>query len=241
MVKQDRSFNRSTMVSIVDSTGICALFHIFDRRRIFIYSFKDFKLLTKFGKSGEGPGEFKINSPVTPPVSSIKIEEESNDIDEVPDYATITCTEECTSECKYIYLPPSDITYLGPRVECARHSADAKFLITYHEMTDNKIIYVDIDTDEEGNLYIKRGKTIKDEMEEINLNDFKNINTPQIYYHLMIKLQNGQYWRVNSSTFKQTAARPLITGFNIDKARRELGYEPHSFIQGIAILDSQIK
>ncbi|WBA40435.1 SDR family oxidoreductase [Hymenobacter canadensis] len=40
--------------------------------------------------------------------------------------------------------------------------------------------------------------------------------------------------RVDASTFSQTAERPLRTGFIIDKARRALGYQPHTFEQGIA-------
>lgn len=44
----------------------------------------------------------------------------------------------------------------------------------------------------------------------------------------------------DSNTFKQPAARPLITGFIIEKARKELGYEPRSFTEGIAILNSQL-
>ena len=43
----------------------------------------------------------------------------------------------------------------------------------------------------------------------------------------------------NSSTFKQVARRPLITGLTIDKARRDLGYEPHSFEEGIAVIAHQ--
>jgi dTDP-4-dehydrorhamnose reductase len=45
----------------------------------------------------------------------------------------------------------------------------------------------------------------------------------------------------DSTKFKQPAARPLITGFIIDKARKELGYEPHSFMEGIGIMASQIR
>jgi dTDP-4-dehydrorhamnose reductase len=45
----------------------------------------------------------------------------------------------------------------------------------------------------------------------------------------------------DSTQFKQTARRPLTTGFIIEKARKELGYEPHSFVEGIAILASQIR
>jgi dTDP-4-dehydrorhamnose reductase len=44
----------------------------------------------------------------------------------------------------------------------------------------------------------------------------------------------------DSSQFKQPAKRPLTTGFIIDKARKELGYEPHSFDEGLAILATQI-
>jgi dTDP-4-dehydrorhamnose reductase len=45
---------------------------------------------------------------------------------------------------------------------------------------------------------------------------------------------------VDSSTFKQPARRPLITGFIIDKAKKELGYEPHSFDEGLRVLTEQI-
>lgn len=47
--------------------------------------------------------------------------------------------------------------------------------------------------------------------------------------------------KADSSTFSQTAKRPLKTGFIIDKAKRELGYSPHSFKEGIALLAKQIK
>lgn len=46
--------------------------------------------------------------------------------------------------------------------------------------------------------------------------------------------------RVDSSTFSQPAKRPLKTGFSIEKARNELGFEPKTFRQGIAILANQI-
>jgi dTDP-4-dehydrorhamnose reductase len=44
----------------------------------------------------------------------------------------------------------------------------------------------------------------------------------------------------DSSTFTQTAKRPAKTGFIIDKAKKDLGYNPHSFKEGLAILASQI-
>ncbi len=45
--------------------------------------------------------------------------------------------------------------------------------------------------------------------------------------------------RVNSSTFTQPARRPARTGFNIAKAIHELGYQPRSFAEGIALLAQQ--
>jgi dTDP-4-dehydrorhamnose reductase len=55
------------------------------------------------------------------------------------------------------------------------------------------------------------------------------------------KLNKSLIIATDATKFKQTARRPLTTGFIIDKARNELGYEPHSFIEGIAILASQIR
>jgi dTDP-4-dehydrorhamnose reductase len=45
----------------------------------------------------------------------------------------------------------------------------------------------------------------------------------------------------DSSNFKQPAVRPLKTGFIIDKARKELGYEPHSFDEGLVLISKQIR
>lgn len=63
-----------------------------------------------------------------------------------------------------------------------------------------------------------------------------------------IAIQTAEYFKLDkslikatdSTRFKQPAARPLITGFIIDKARKELGYEPHSFMEGIGVLASQL-
>lgn len=54
------------------------------------------------------------------------------------------------------------------------------------------------------------------------------------------KLDKSLIKATDSSQFKQPARRPLTTGFIIDKARKELGYEPHSFREGIQILSDQI-
>jgi dTDP-4-dehydrorhamnose reductase len=45
--------------------------------------------------------------------------------------------------------------------------------------------------------------------------------------------------RVDSSTFTQPARRPARTGFIIRKAQQELGYQPHTFAEGIALLARQ--
>ncbi|RAV98448.1 SDR family oxidoreductase [Pseudochryseolinea flava] len=45
----------------------------------------------------------------------------------------------------------------------------------------------------------------------------------------------------DSSKFKQPARRPAKTGFIIDKAKKDLGYEPHSFQEGIGVLAEQIR
>lgn len=45
---------------------------------------------------------------------------------------------------------------------------------------------------------------------------------------------------VSSSTLNQRAQRPPKTGFIIDKAINELGYKPHSFKEGLALVDRQI-
>ena len=57
------------------------------------------------------------------------------------------------------------------------------------------------------------------------------------YYKLNKKLIN----EVSSSTLNQSAVRPKRTGFILDKASRDLGYKPHSFEEGIAILDAQVQ
>lgn len=46
--------------------------------------------------------------------------------------------------------------------------------------------------------------------------------------------------KADSSTFTQTAKRPAKTGFIIDKAQNILGFQPHTFDEGIEILKSQL-
>ncbi|MBC8409552.1 MAG: SDR family oxidoreductase [Rhodobacteraceae bacterium] len=46
--------------------------------------------------------------------------------------------------------------------------------------------------------------------------------------------------RISTATLNQTAKRPPKTGFVLDKAINELGYQPHSFEEGLAIVEEQI-
>ena len=47
--------------------------------------------------------------------------------------------------------------------------------------------------------------------------------------------------QTDSTKFKQPAARPPKTGFIISKAKKELGYQPHLFVEGLGVLKSQIE
>ena len=46
---------------------------------------------------------------------------------------------------------------------------------------------------------------------------------------------------VSTASLHEAARRPLKTGFVIDKARRELGYRPHSFAGGLAVIKTQLE
>ncbi|HTL83042.1 MAG TPA: SDR family oxidoreductase [Bacteroidia bacterium] len=59
----------------------------------------------------------------------------------------------------------------------------------------------------------------------------------------------ADFWKLDKSLItpstsvgiNQPAKRPPRTGFIIDKAKRELGYKPHSFMEGLAVLDTQLR
>ena len=59
--------------------------------------------------------------------------------------------------------------------------------------------------------------------------------------------QVAEFWKldksllspVSSASLNQEAKRPIKTGFIINKARKELNYQPHSFKEGLAVLDAQ--
>ncbi len=55
------------------------------------------------------------------------------------------------------------------------------------------------------------------------------------YYQLDASYIN----KISSTTLNQRAKRPSKTGFILDKAIQILGYQPHSFEEGIAIMDKE--
>ncbi len=55
------------------------------------------------------------------------------------------------------------------------------------------------------------------------------------------KLDKSLIRPVSSTTLNQAAKRPPITGFILDKARKDLGYNPHSFTEGIALMEKQLE
>ncbi len=54
------------------------------------------------------------------------------------------------------------------------------------------------------------------------------------------KLDKTLVTAIKSNTLNQAAKRPPRTGFIIDKAKKELNYNPHSFTEGLLILDQQL-
>ena len=59
----------------------------------------------------------------------------------------------------------------------------------------------------------------------------------------------ADYWQldkslikqISSTTLSQAAPRPARTGFHLEKARKILGYAPHSFQEGLAVVDRQLR
>jgi dTDP-4-dehydrorhamnose reductase len=55
------------------------------------------------------------------------------------------------------------------------------------------------------------------------------------------KLDKSLIKPAKSDTLNQPAKRPPYTGFILDKARRDLGYNPHTFEEGLAVLEEQLQ
>lgn len=76
-----------------------------------------------------------------------------------------------------------------------------------------------------------------------------NISGKEVLTPYEMAIKTADYFKLNKSLitetdgskFKQVAKRPPRTGFNIDKAKKVLGYNPKSFDEGIATLAEQLK
>lgn len=76
-----------------------------------------------------------------------------------------------------------------------------------------------------------------------------HLSGPKTFSVLDLVYQVADFWKLDrslitpskSTTLNQAAKRPPRTGLVIDKARKDLGYNPHTFEQGLAILDQQLK
>ncbi|MCP4521821.1 MAG: SDR family oxidoreductase [Cytophagales bacterium] len=85
---------------------------------------------------------------------------------------------------------------------------------------------------------------VKKEAEGVYNISGKDVLTP---YEMAIKtadyfnLDKSFINETDGSKFQQRAKRPPKTGFIIDKAVKDLDYNPHSFEEGIAILEKQVK
>ncbi|MBE9602474.1 SDR family oxidoreductase [Pedobacter sp. MC2016-24] len=55
------------------------------------------------------------------------------------------------------------------------------------------------------------------------------------------KLDRSLITKISSASLNQAARRPVRTGFILDKTINELGYNPHSFEEGLALFDAQLR
>jgi dTDP-4-dehydrorhamnose reductase len=76
-----------------------------------------------------------------------------------------------------------------------------------------------------------------------------HLSGPDVMSILELVYRVADFWKLDKSvvtpsksdTLNQPAKRPPRTGFDISKARKELGYAPHSFEEGLRVLDMQLK
>lgn len=82
-----------------------------------------------------------------------------------------------------------------------------------------------------------------------NATGIYHLSGPDTMSILELVLKVADFWKLDrslitpakSDTLNQAARRPPRTGFDITKAKRELGYAPHSFEEGLEILDDQLR
>src|ERR1019366_953574 len=75
-----------------------------------------------------------------------------------------------------------------------------------------------------------------------------NVSGKDIMSILELVYRVADFWKldksivtpIKSASLNQAAKRPPRTGFVIDKAKKDLGYVPHSFEEGLSILDRQL-
>lgn len=75
-----------------------------------------------------------------------------------------------------------------------------------------------------------------------------NISGSDFMSILELVQQVADFWQldaqliqpIKSNTLNQAARRPMVTGFRLDKAIRDLGYRPHTFRQGLEIVKAQL-
>jgi dTDP-4-dehydrorhamnose reductase len=75
-----------------------------------------------------------------------------------------------------------------------------------------------------------------------------HLSGPDTFSILELVYKVADFWKLDrslvtpskSAGLNQAAKRPPYTGFVIDKARKELGYAPHTFEEGLKILDAQL-
>jgi dTDP-4-dehydrorhamnose reductase len=81
-----------------------------------------------------------------------------------------------------------------------------------------------------------------------NATGIYHLSGPDTFSILELVYKVADFWKLDKSlitpsksdSLNQPAKRPAYTGFIIDKAKKELGYNPHSFEEGLKILDKQL-
>jgi dTDP-4-dehydrorhamnose reductase len=76
-----------------------------------------------------------------------------------------------------------------------------------------------------------------------------HLSGPKTYSILNLVYQVADFYNldkslilpVTSASLNQSATRPLSTGFDITKAKKDLDFNPVDFLEGIKIMDQQIK
>lgn len=71
--------------------------------------------------------------------------------------------------------------------------------------------------------------------------DFMHIDELVKRVGKFFELDTSKMSIISSETLNQAAKRPPITGFILDKAIKELGYNPHGFEEGLAVVAKQLQ